>query len=290
MKRRGGLATLLLAGPAVLLYGGFLVLPAILGFGYSFTNWNGWNKRPEFVGLDNFQELLHDDLFLSSLRFTVTETVLIFLVFTFGAMVFAVLLDRVKLLKGLVRGLFFYPYVLSLLVGGLLFQWLANYNDGAVNTVLRGLGVPSWAKEWMGPGWATWLLLAFVTWSALGFFTTLYLANLQTIPDDLYEASALEGAGPVSVFRHVQFPMLMPTITTNSVLALIFGINLFGQIIVLWDTPRTDTYTAAYYVYRVGIEGNRQGYATAISLTMFVALALIAIVQVRFLRAKQVQL
>jgi ABC-type sugar transport system permease subunit len=290
VRRGNRFATLVLIGPAILLYGGFLVLPAILGFGYSFTNWNGWNKSPEFAGLANFKDLLSDDLFYASLKFTLTQTVLIFLVFTFGAMLLAVLLDRVKVLKGLIRGLFFYPYVLSLLVGGLVFQWLSNYNDGAINTVLRSLGLPDWAREWMGPGWATWLLLAFVIWSALGFFTTLYLANLQTIPDDLYEASALEGAGPVSVFRHVQFPMLMPTLTTNSVMSLIFGINLFGQIIVLWDRPRVDTYTVAYYIYRVGIEGNRQGYATAISLVMFIVLAAIALVQVRLLRSRQVQM
>ncbi|MDR3688211.1 MAG: sugar ABC transporter permease [Fimbriimonas sp.] len=289
MRHGNRLAAIVLAGPAILLYGGFLVLPALLGFGYSFTNWNGWGKSPQFTGLANFKELFSDDLFYSSLRFTLTETVLTFLTFTFGAMVLAVLLDRVKLMKGLIRSLFFYPYVLSLLVGGLLFQWLSNYRDGAVNTVLRGIGLPTWAKEWMGPNWATWLLLAFVTWSALGFFTTLYLANLQTIPEDMYEASELEGAGPVSVFRHIQFPMLVPTITTNSVMSLIFGINLFGQIIVLWDKPRVDTYTVAYYIYRVGIEGNRQGYATAISLVVFIALAAIAILQVRLLRTRQVQ-
>jgi ABC-type sugar transport system permease subunit len=290
VKRGNRFANLVLAGPAILLYGGFLVLPAILGFGYSFTNWNGWTKSPTFAGLANFRELLTDDLFHSSLVFTLKETVLTFLVFTFGTMLLAVLLDRVKFLKGLIRSLFFYPYVLSLLVGGLVFQWLSNYNDGAANTVLRGLGLPGWAKEWMGPGWATWLLLAFVAWSALGFFTTLYLANLQTIPSDLYEASALEGAGPVAVFRHVQFPMLTPTLTTNSVMSLIFGVNLFGQIIVLWDSPRVDTYTVAYYIYRTGIEGNRQGYATAVSLVVFVVLAVAALVQVRLLRARQVQL
>ena len=290
MRKGNWIASWVLAGPAILLYGGFLVLPAVLGFGLSFTDWNGWNKSPQFTGLANFKELFSDELFFSSLRFTLIQSALIFVAFTFGSMILAVLLDRVRYLKGLIRGLFFYPYVLSLLVGGLVFQWLANYNDGSVNIVLRDIGLPNWAKEWMGPGWSTWLLLAFVMWSALGFFTTLYLANLQTIPDDLYEASALEGAGPVSVFRHVQFPMLMPTITTNSVMSLIFGINLFGQIIVLWDRPRVDTYTVAYYIYRVGIEGNRQGYATAISLVMFVALALVAIVQVKVLRNRQVQL
>lgn len=282
--------SVLFCGPAILLYGGFVLLPTILGFGYSFTNWSGWGQKPGFVGLENFRELFTDALFYRALRFTLFETALILVFFTFGTMVLAVLLDRLKAMKGLIRALFFYPYILSILVGGLIFQWLGNYREGAINTVLRGIGLESWAQEWMGPQWAGWFLFAFVAWSAMGFFTMLYLANLQMIPDELYEAAALDGAGPVSVFRHVQFPMLMPTITTNSVMALIFGINLFGQVVVLWEQPRNDTYTIGYYIYDLGVRGNRQGYATAVSLVMFLILAVVAVVQVRTLRRREVHL
>jgi ABC-type sugar transport system permease subunit len=283
-------ASTVLCGPAVLIYGGFLVLPAILGFAYSFTDWTGWGTKMHFIGLANFKEMFTDDLFYASLKLTLLETVLIVVFFSFGAMALAVLLDRLRVMKGLIRALFFYPYVLSILVGGLIFQWLGNYRDGAINILLRRFGLESWAQEWMGPGWAPWFLFAFVTWSALGFFTTLYLANLQLIPEELYEAAQLDGAGPFSVFKNIQLPLLMPTLTTNSVMALIFGVNLFGQIVVLWEQPRTDTFSIGYYIYHLGIRSNRQGYATAVSLVVFVVLVIVSIVQVRLMRRLEVQL
>lgn len=276
--------------PALVVYGGFLVLPAVLGFGYAFTDWTGWSAGAHPVGLANFRELFGDGRFWQSLALTGLETVLIVLFFTFASLVLAVLLDRLRFLRGAISALFFYPYVLSLLVAGLIFQWLGNYRDGAINVLLRGCGLESWAQEWMGPGWAPWFLFAFVVWSGLGFFTTLYLANLQTIPTELYEAARLDGAGSMTVFRRIQLPMLMPTIATNSVMSLILGINLFGQIVVLWEQPRPDCWTVGYYIYDLGIRSNRQGYSTAVSLVMFVFLVAIALIQVRLLRRREVQL
>ena len=161
--------SVILCGPAVLIYGGFLMLPALLGFAYSFTDWTGWGEKHHFIGLANFRELFSDDLFYGSLKLTLEETALIVGFFTFGAMVLAILLDRLRVMKGLIRALFFYPYVLSVLVGGLIFQWLGNYRGGAINILLRHFGLGAWTQEWMGPGWAPWFLFGFVAWSALGF-------------------------------------------------------------------------------------------------------------------------
>jgi ABC-type sugar transport system permease subunit len=279
-----------LVGPALWLYSAFIVLPAIIGFAYSLTDWNGWGRAVHFVGLANFIELLRDERFFSSLRFTLIETVLIVAFFSFAAMVLAVFLDRLRVGKGPIRALFFYPYVLSVVVSGLIFQYLGDYRTGALNQTLRCSGLASLAQEWMGPDWSLCFVFAFLAWSGLGFFTTLYLANLQTVPRDLYEAARLDGASAVAVFRYIQFPMLIPTLTANSVLALIMGINLFPQIVVLWGSPRTDTYTVGYYIYKLGILNNRQGYATAISLVTFIALAVVAILQVAVMRRKETQL
>lgn len=289
-RLRHGLESGLLCGPALLIYGAFLVLPGLLGFAYSFTDWTGWNSQKRFVGLANFRELFADDLFYAALRLTLLETVLCVVFFSFGAMALAVWLDRLRRFKGPIRALFFYPYVLSILVGGLIFQWLGNYRDGALNLILREIGLGAWTQEWLGPAWAPWFLFAFIAWSGLGFFTTLYLANLQLIPEELYEAAQLDGAGPLRVFRSIQFPLLIPTLTTNSVMALIMGVNLFGQIIVLWEQPRVDSFTLGYYIYHLGIRGNRQGYGTAVSLVVFIALVVVSLVQVRLLRRREVQL
>lgn len=285
-------ASLILCGPAVVLYAGFILFPAILGFAYSLTNWSGWTTSPAYVGLDNFRELAHDGRFFEAIRFTLFETVLIVLFFSFGSMILAVLLDKLEVMKGLIRGLFFYPYVLSILVSALLFQYMANYREGAVNTMLRAAGLDALAQDWMGdPRLVAYFIFALVAWNGAGFFTTVYLANLQTIPTDLYEAARMDGAGAWCVFTRIQFPMLLPTLTTNSVLALITGINLFPQIVVTTQGgPGWRTFTVGYYIYHLGVLSNRQGYAAAVSFVTFAALVAIAGVQVALLRRKQVVL
>ncbi len=295
LARRGQrpwLSSLILCGPAVFLYAGFMVLPAILGFAYSLTDWTGWTRGADFVGLANFRELYHDARFLTAVRFTLFETLLIVTFFTFGAMLLAILLDRLRTLRGLIRGLFFYPYVLSILVSALLFQYMANYREGAVNVLLRTVGLETWAQDWMGdPRLVPYFIFALVAWSGLGFFTTLYLASLQTIPTELYEAASIDGAGPLSVFGRIQLPMLVPTITTVSVLALITGINLFPQIVVTTEGgPGYRTVTVGYYIYWLGVLNNRQGYASAVSFVMFAAIVLVAGVQVALLRRRVVRL
>jgi len=329
---RRSLVSLAFCGPAVVLYAGFVILPAILGFTYSLTDWNGWATGgtasdllhaatsllrlapgearvaferflgARFVGLENYHELFRNAQFLnldslsafreSVVGFTLFETVLIVIAFTFGALALAVLLDRLRRLKGLIRGLFFYPYILSVLVSGLLFMYLANRRAGAINRILASIGLESWQQNWMmGPDFAPYFILALVTWSGLGFFTTLYLANLQTIPIDLYEAARIDGAGPFAIFRHIQFPMLMPTVMTNSVLALITGINLFPQIVVTTaGGPGTQTTSIGYYVYRLGWTDNRLALAAAVSFVAFAALVVVAAVQVALLRRRQVSL
>ena len=287
-RTRDSWPTLILTGPAALLYIGFFVVPAVLGFGYAFTDWNGWTKTPSFVGLDNFREMLHDQRLLASVGFTLEQTVGVVLAFTFGALILAVLLDRIRRAKALIRALFFYPYLLSILIAGLLFQYLANYREGAVNVILRAVGLDGWAQDWMGsPKLVPFFIFALVVWSALGFFSTLYLAALQSIPTELFEAAELDGAKAVAVFWNIQAPLVRPTRNLCAILSLIFGVNLFGQIIVTTQGgPGYRTSTIGYHIYWLGVLNNRQGYAASISLAVCAVLALVAIVQHRLLSAK----
>src|SRR4051812_35548200 len=122
---RSALPSFFFIGPALMLYGGFIVLPAVIGFAYSLSDWNGWESKSHFIGLANFVELLHDERFFNCTKLTLWETAMMVVCFSFGAMVLAVLLDRLRFFKGLIRALFFYPYVLSVVVSGLIFQYLA---------------------------------------------------------------------------------------------------------------------------------------------------------------------
>lgn len=285
-------ASVLLCGPAIFLYLAFFALPTLLGFAYGLTDWSGWTKDPRFIGLDNFRELLDDDRFFAALRFTLFETAMIVVGYTSLSLVLAVLLDRMKVMRGLVRGLFFYPFILSILVSALLFQYLANYRTGAINTLLRAFGFDVLAQDWMGdPALVPYFILALVLWHGLGFYTTIFLAGLQTIPNELYEAAQIDGAGPLATFYRVQIPVLMPMIKTNSVIALITGINLFPQILVTTQGgPGYRTFTAGYYIYWLGTENDRQGYASAIAFVVFAFLVLVAALQVAFFQRRETDL
>lgn len=291
--RRGqALTSVVLCGPAVLLYGAFVLVPAAIGFAYSLTAWSGWSLEAPWVGLGNFQELLADLRLRSAIGFTLFQTGLIIAAFAFGAMLLAVVLDRARRMRSLTQALFFYPYVLSILVSAILFQYLANYREGLVNTLLRRVGFGSLAHDWMGdPRLVGYFIFALVAWTGVGFFTTLYLANLQTIPQELYEAARLDGAGSLALFRAVQFPLLKPALTVNSVLATIYGLNLFGQILVTTQGgPGYRTMTVGYYVYWQGILNNRQGYSAALSLVVFAAVLVVSAIQVALLRRRDVEL
>ncbi len=280
-------------GPALVLYLGFFILPAVMGFGYSFTNWTGWGRNPDFVGLANFREIFQPDRrLMAAVKFTLFETALLVAFFTFAPLVLAVLLDRCRRVKGLLRGLFFYPYILSLLVSALLFQYLCNYREGGINTLLRSVGLASWAQDWMGdPSLVPLFIFALVAWAASGFFVTLYLASLQTVPVELYEAAAIDGAGALSVFRRIQLPMLLPAVAITSVLALIMGVNLFGVILVTTGGgPGYRTFTIGYYIYWLGVLNNRQGYASAIAFVTFVVVVVVAAVHLAVLRRRMVKL
>lgn len=291
-RLREGVSSAVLCGPAAVLYVGFVVIPALIGFAYSFTDWSGWTLAAKWIGSENFRELLADQRLRSAIRFTLFETALIVVAFAFGAMLLAVVLDRARRMRSALQALFFYPYVLSILVSALLFQYLANYDQGLVNVALRAMGLESLARDWMGDlRLVGWFVFALVAWTGLGFFLTLYLANLQTIPTELYEAARLDGAGSWSLFRAVQLPLLRPALTVNLVLATIYGLNLFGQILVTTQgMPGYRTMTVGYYVYWQGIQNDRQGYSAALSLVVFAVIAVVAAIQVALLKRKDVEL
>lgn len=286
------LSSVLLCGPAILFYTAFFVFPTLLGFAYSLTDWSGWTRDPTFIGLDNFRELIGDERFFATLKFTLSQTAMIVVCYTSLALILAVLLDRMRVMKGLVRGLFFYPFILSILVSALLFQYLANFRSGAINIVLQTLGLDHWAQDWMGdPALVPYFILTLVVWQGLGFYTTLFLAGLQTIPRELYEAAGIDGAGSVATFYHIQIPALVPQIKICSVIALITGINLFPQILVTTQGgPGYRTFTAGYHIYWLGTENDRQGYASAIALVVFLVLVLVAAVQATLFQRRETDL
>src|ERR671919_145499 len=272
---RPGLAHFVQFGsPGLLVYVCFVLAPIAVSFGYSLTDYNPFSPPTEYVGLDNYWRLLHDQEFLTSLRVTTTMTLIVVIVPNLAGLAIAVLLDRRGWIYNALRSVFFVPMVLSSVVVSVIWTRLLD-SDGLINDTLRSLGVddpPGWLSD---PDIALYSLSSIVAWQMLGFCVVIYLAGLQGVPPELLEAAALDGAGPFQRFRHVTWPLLAPALTINTVVLLISAFKIFDhvQVITKGGPGAGTTATIAYNVLDTGFTENRQGYASAMAIVMLVLIA-----------------
>ena len=207
-------------GPGFAVYACFVLAPILISFGYSLTNYNPFNPPTRYVGLRNYQLLLTDQAFLTSLKVTTILTVIVVITPNVVGLAIAVLLDRRGWLYDALRSVFFVPMVLSSVVVSIIWTRLLD-NEGPINQALRTLGVdnpPGWLSD---PDYALYSLGAILSWQMLGFCVVVYLAGLQGVPVELQEAAALDGAGPARRFWHVSWPLLAPALTINTVVLMI---------------------------------------------------------------------
>ncbi|MDR8413399.1 sugar ABC transporter permease [Nonomuraea sp. 3-1Str] len=279
------------AAPGTLIYLCLVVLPIGLSFGYSLTNQALLRPDTQFVGLRNYRLLLQDETFLESLRVTSILTLIVVIVPNVLGVAIAVLLDRRGWLYNALRSVFFTPMVISSVVISVIWTRILA-DDGPVNQALRGLGVaepPGWLSD---PGLALYSLSSIVCWQMLGFCVVVYLAGLQGVPQELAEAAAIDGAGPVRRFRSVTWPLLAPALTINTVVLLISAFKIFDHVKVITNGgPGTGTTaTVAFVVLQEGFVENRTGYASAEAIVMLVLIAALSVVTLRFLQRREVQL
>ncbi|MBO0510403.1 sugar ABC transporter permease [Streptomyces beijiangensis] len=273
----------------MLVYACFVLAPIALSVGYSFTNANQFVPRTRFVGLDNYTRLLTDQEFLTALKVTTILTLIVVIVPNVLGLAVAVLLDRRGWFYNALRGVFFVPVVLSSVVVSVVWQAMLT-DDGLVNTALRAMGVhspPGWLSD---PDIALYSVGFIISWQMLGFCAVVYLAGLQSVPQELHEAAAIDGAGPWLRFRKVTWPMLAPALTINTVMLLITGFKAYDHIQVLTGGgPGTGTTaTLAFSVIQTGFTANRTGEASAMALLMLVIVAVVSSVALRFLQRREV--
>jgi multiple sugar transport system permease protein len=277
--------------PGMLVYVCFVLAPIVVSFGYSLTNYNPFNPPTRFVGLRNFRLLLTDSEFLTALRVTTILTLIVVIVPSVLGLGIAVLLDRRGWFYNGLRSVFFVPVVLSSVVVSIIWTRLLD-DQGPVNQALRALGVhdpPGWLSD---PGYALYSLGAIVSWQWLGFCVVVYLAGLQGVPQELQEAAAIDGAGPVQRFRKITWPLLAPALTINTVVLLISAFKLFDyvQVITKGGPGEGTTATIAFTILQVGFTANRQGYASAMAVVMLVIIAVASAVALKLLQRREVQL
>lgn len=275
--------------PAVLLFFLFLTLPAIQGIFYSFTNWNGFGKEYNFVGIRNYVSLFTDNVVGEAYWFTIKYAVVVTIFINIFSLLIAVGLNSRIKFRNFFRGVYFLPNILSVLIVGYIF----NYLFSNVFTVWgQTLGINGLSTNILGNESLAWIGIVIVAvWQGIALNTILYLAGLQTIPGDLYEASSLDGAGKWREFWSITFPLIAPFFTINMVLAMKNALMVFDQIVALTNGgPGRATQSISFLIYTGGFEGGEFAYQSANSVIYFIVIAVISILQIRFLQRREMDM
>ncbi|GHJ42053.1 carbohydrate ABC transporter permease [Streptomyces sp. TS71-3] len=276
--------------PGLLVYGCFVLAPVVLSFWYSLTDFNTFHPQTHFVGLDNYRTLFGDDEFLTSLRVTSVLTLIVVVVPNAAGLGIALLLNKKGWFYNAWRGVFFVPMVLSSVVVSIVWTRLLA-DDGVVNQALGWIGVHpvGWLSD---PSLALYSVAGIMSWQMLGFCVVVYLAGLQSVPDELYEAASIDGAGRGARFRHVTWPLLAPALTINTVVMLITAFKAYDHIqVITGGGPGSGTTaTVAFLTLQTGFVANHQSYASAMAVVMLLIVATASAVVLRLLQRREVSL
>jgi raffinose/stachyose/melibiose transport system permease protein len=277
-----------LAGPAVAFAVVMVLAPIGFGAWYAFTDWNGITVGAKFIGLDNFREILRNPVFRGSLVHTVEIAVAFVIAVNVAGLGLALALHRTVKSRGLLRSLFFIPVVAAPLAVAYVWGYVFDAN-GALNHLLSAVGLKSWREPWVAdPHWALWTIVVVLVWQYCGFTMLVYLAGLQGIPDDLHEASAVDGAGAWTRFRRITLPLLAPATTVNVTLMLILGLRVFDQVLAVTNGgPDNATQTLASEVYQQTFQNGNFGLGAALALLLGVLIAAMSITQALILRRRE---
>lgn len=272
--------------PAFVLFFVLHTIPVLQGVFYSLTDSPGYGTW-SFVGLSNYASLFDDprvvEAYLFTFQFALLTTVLVNVI---GLAIALGLNARIRL-KNTLRGVFFIPYVLALLVIGYVFSYLFNFSLPAIG---QALGIEALSASLLADPERAWLGIVVMTvWQGAAFTIIIYLAGLQTVPGELYEAAAIDGASRWRQFWSITMPMIWGFFTINLVLALKNFLQVFDQIIAMTGGgPGTATESIGVLIYRGGFEGGEFGYQLANAVVFMVVIIVFAFVQLRVLRREEV--
>ena len=283
--RRSTLTPYLFLLPGLALFAVFRLYPLLDGLRLSFTNARLGRAQYAFVGLANYQKLLDDTRFHVSLVNTAFYAVASTLPILAVPLALAIALNRGIALRTFLRGAFFFPFTLSVVTVGLAWLWLLDPVVGPLNYYLRALGLP--ARSWLAdPTTAMWAIILTSVWWVTGYYLVIYLAGLQDIPRDLYEAAALDGAGGWRSFWAITLPLLRPVFLFVFVTHIIGSFQIFGQVFILTQGgPGDATRTVVQHLYETAFQNFFQfGSASAMAWVLFGVILVFSLLQFRLLR------
>lgn len=269
--------------PAVIAFAAFHTLPVIVSVFFSFTNYPGygaWN----FVGLSNYVNLFRDDRVLQAYGFSFLFAIVATILTNVFSLAVALGLNAKIKARNFWRGVYFVPYILAILVIGYVFQFMFS---NSLPKILSG--IPVFRDNILtNETWAWTAIVALAVWQACAFAIIIYLSGLQTIPAELYEASALDGASPSRQFRSITFPLIGAFFTINVVLSLKGFLQVFDPIVALTNGgPGTATESVTLLIFRGGFSGGEFAYQTANAVIFFIVITIVSLFQFRVLQRRE---
>ena len=275
----------LLAGPAIVVFVSFVIFPVLMAAYYGFFKWKGYGVPTDFVGLQNYVTILQDTTFHDALMHNGFIVVMSLVMQGPAAVVLALLLNRRIRGRSLIRVLIFVPYVVSEVIVGTGWSLMLQ-TTGAVNGFLAKIGLEGWAVDWLSdPDIAIWSLMIIITWKYVGFAVILFLAGLQSIPEELHEAAAIDGASYWQTQRRITLPLLGPTLRIWAFLSIIGSLQLFDLVYIIWGqyvSATAGTSTMATYMVLNGRNAANYGFGNAVAVVLFLISLVIALTYQRF--------
>lgn len=271
------------AGPALVVYVGFVFVPVVLAAYYSFFNWNGLGPLDRFIGFENYERALGDPVFHNAIQNNFTIVVLSLLIQGPLALAIALLLNRRIRGRGIIRLLIFVPYVLSEVIAGLAWRLILQ-PGGSFDALFEFFGLEGIRQLWLAdPNVALWTVFGVLTWKYLGLAIILLLAGLQGVPEELMEAAAIDGASWWQIQRRITIPLLGPTIRIWAFLSIIGSLQLFDMVWILTEGgPVNSTHTMASYMVLYGLNRSQIGYGSAVAVILFFISLVVALLYQRF--------
>lgn len=269
-------APYLFIAPAVIYIFAVTIIPIIMALPISFTNWSALTPEKSFVGLENYQRLLTDKTFWTSMGTMAQFFIFVPLVMLAGLGTALLLNSKVKGIK-FFRVVFYSPVITSTVAVAVLFEWFFQPSFGLFNAILKGVGLPAigWVQD---PKTAVMSVILFKVWKDFGAAMLIYLAGLQDVPSEVREAASIDGANAWQTFRRITLPLLRPAHIYLLITNMINVFMIFQETYML-KNPLNSTQTVVNYIYDKGFMSAEMGYACAMSFVLFLIVMIITLIQ-----------
>jgi len=267
------------------------IFPTLFAFNVSVHEWNILSPEKPFVGLDNFKRIAQELTVSKSVTRKAFQNTFAYVIIGMPtqlviALGIALMLNRIHRLRDLFRAVYFIPFVTSTVAVAWVWRWLYQPQFGPINVLLTSLGLPQ-QPFLKSPHQALLSITTVAVWQGLGFVIIIFLAGLQQIPDMYYEAAKIDGANAWQLFRHITIPLLNPTIVYLAVLQTIRFLRMFTEVVNMSSQgtggPLNSTVTVVLHIYRQGFSSFKMGYASALTVALFMVILVVTLIQLKVL-------